>query len=543
MRIKRRIREKLLVLLLAAAAVLVLTVVASGLSSRAEDHDTKKEAMQENAAEEAAKTAEKAEGFVSSMEEDKTETVYVKADAAGEVRKITVEATLKCEEDETEILDVSDLSDIRNTKGEEEYTKKPDGTLIWENHGEDIHYKGKSDKELPVTVQISYYLDGNLIAPEKLAGESGRVKIRLDYENHTLETIESEGKEEAVPVPFLAVSALLLPEDTFSHVEVTNGKLISMDGQSMVIGYAYPGLADSLELSSYKPTEDLELPDYVEITAETSEFELTFTATVITAGSLEDLDTEKLDDLEELTDAMEELTDASRELADGTGELLDGMEEFQGYLEEYADGADALNDGARALRDGLFALNTEKVKLAEGAAALQSGLEALEQSLAALEMTIDSSLAETSMTEEEKTAVKESILAGINGNGQLQTLKTGSQQLTQGVTAFNEGIETLYQGSVELKKGTREFVDAGTELQDGFGEVVDAVREMKEGVQEFEEEGIQKLGDLAGEELETIIMRLRALKEADGRYCSFSGLREGKTGSVKFILETDGIEK
>ena len=56
-------------------------------------------------------------------------------------------------------------------------------------------------------------------------------------------------------------------------------------------------------------------------------------------------------------------------------------------------------------------------------------------------------------------------------------------------------------------------------------------------------EGIQELKKLAGDDLENIITRVRALKKADEQYNNFSGLEKGKTGSVRFIVETDEIKK
>ena len=53
----------------------------------------------------------------------------------------------------------------------------------------------------------------------------------------------------------------------------------------------------------------------------------------------------------------------------------------------------------------------------------------------------------------------------------------------------------------------------------------------------------QELKKLAGDDLENIITRVRALKKADEQYNNFSGLEKGKTGSVRFIVETDEIKK
>ena len=223
-------------------------------------------------------SGETTENQESALEKDKTETVYIKSDAEGNTKEITVETTLKHPSDGSDIRDQSNLKDIRNTRGDEEYTQGSDGSLIWENHGADISYKGTSDAEPPVRVKVTYYLNGEQISPKRLAGKSGRVTIRFDYENTATETVTVKKKAYEVQTPFLVMSALVLPSDTFSNIEVTNGKLMNMDDQSMVIGCAMPGLADSLQLSGYEVTEDIDIPEYVEVSADAKDFELEFTA-------------------------------------------------------------------------------------------------------------------------------------------------------------------------------------------------------------------------------------------------------------------------
>lgn len=551
------------------------------------------------------------EEYRSSMTEDKTETVYAKADPEGNVYEITVEAMLKNPGGSEPVPDRSDLTDIKNTKGEEEYVRTGDGTLLWDNCGEDISYKGTSNGALPVSVKISYYLDDLPMSPEEIAGKSGKVRIRFDYENLTSDTVQAGGREETVPVPFAVCSALFLPSDVFCNIEVTNGKVISMEDQNMVIGYAFPGLQDALALTDYEPTEDVEIPDYVELTANVSEFELEFTATVMSPGLFEDMDTEDLDDIEEMIDDMDELTDASAELVDGTSELLDGVIELKDGIIEYTDGVEAVDEGIQAVKDGLDMLDDQKAPLREGALALQNGLESLNtalsritlpgasgadtpeegtesgspaadpdaamQALAADLESLSGSLTalQKSLTEEDVEALAElekmtdavadiqvqlaglksysdgltDSLSGLTGlESVLGTLKDGvgqlaegSKQLSEGVQAYTKGVSQLYRGSVELSDGSAALTEASAELNDGLTELTDGVQELTDGVREFDEEGIQSLADLAGDELETIVRRMRAIKEADSRYQNFSGLQEGQTGSVKFILETDEI--
>lgn len=466
--------------------------------------------------------------------EEGEKTVYVKADANGNVKKITIETLMKDEE------------------------------------GEEFRYKEETDEELPVAVKISYYLNNEQITPEELAGKSGNIRIRFDYEN--LSEVTEEGKEQTAIVPFSVITALLLPSDNFSNVEVTNGDVISMEGQNVAFGYALPGVAEYLQLESYEPTEELEIPEYVEITADATDFELGFTATVITNGLFSDLEEEDLEDFDEMTDSMEELSDASRELVEGTSELYDGMKEFHSYIIDFAEAIGAVSDGTGAIKDGLKELNNYKGDLEDGAEALNEGLVTLNQSLAAaLLPPNDNSGTENSEQEIEPTEAERALMTAIDKlnlspdqqaqlmeriqalvaekvtgtilgvQSGVQLLQEGSEALLEGVEEFNDGISLLYEGAEELHEGTEELFGASIDLNDGFVEVVDGVKELKDGFEEFDREGIKELEKLAGTELKTIINRVRRLKQSDKSWNGFSKSVKN-ADSVRMILETDEIK-
>lgn len=360
----------------------------------------------------------------------KEESVYVKADASGIPTKTEVEVTLKGVAGQTTdgsqsaggqttaaypIEDYSFLRDIRNTEGDEEYTRQGENRYLWENHGEDIHYKGYSDEPLPVSVRVSYYLDGVKMSPQQIAGKSGEVRIRFDYDNREHD------------VPFLVMSALMLPEENFTDIEVENGRVLEFDDQSAVIGYALPGLADSLKLSAYEPTEEVELPEYVEVTARAADFKLEFTATVITTGLFGEIDEADLDDMEELSDDMTELTDASSEISDAAAEIADGSGELGGYLGQYFDGVELLSQGAGALDKGLLALQKNSGKLVKGAESLEKGLSGMETALGGIDLSA-------------LTSGKNDKAAG-EAAAAIQSLGQNTALLSQALVGIRESVE------------------------------------------------------------------------------------------------------
>lgn len=594
---KKLLLQKLMLLLILLVVVAAGAAVSFGMKHKSVKDDGNA-ASEGTAASSASGTAseETTENQESAQEKDKTETVYIKSDAEGNTKEITVETTLKHPSDGSDIQDQSNLKDIRNTKGDEEYSQGSDGSLIWENHGADISYKGTSDAEPPVKVKVTYYLNGEQISPKKLAGKSGRVKIRFDYENTATETVTVKKKAYEVQTPFLVMSALVLPSDTFSNIEVTNGKLMNMDDQNMVIGYAMPGLADSLQLSGYEVTEDIDIPEYVEVTADAKEFELEFTATVITPGLLEDLDTDDLKDADDFADGMDDLKDGVDDMDEGVGELYDGLKDFDEYLDEFTDGVTALRDAMNQVRDGAGTLNSNSKALTDGAAALQSGLEQLNTALSAAGGTTGGSgesgsgeaagagtsagqaaFAKTvgalgaasgeDATEEQKAALAalgltaedaqalaayaKTLSDASSSAGALQSqlatsvaqLAEGSRQLTTGLTAYTAGVSALYEGTTKVVEGGTTLCTAGGELYRGFGEALDGVKELRDGVRNFKDDGIAELTKLGGADFRNVINRLRAIKEADDGYDNFAGLADGKTGSVRFIVETEEIKK
>lgn len=662
-------------------------------------------------------TKEQSSEKQSDEEKDKTETVYAKADADGTVNEVTVNTVLK-NKNEKKIQDYSNLTDIKNIKGDEEYTKQSDGTILWDNQGEDIEYEGKSSEQLPVTVQISYFLDDKEISPKELAGKSGSLKIRFDYENHTKEETNVNGKKVELPVPFAAISALLLSEDNATNIKVKNGKVISLDGQNLIIGYACPGLAKNLNLSDSELTKDIELPEYVEVTADVTDFELDFTAMVFSSGLLSDLDEENLDDLDETSDNMDKIQEASGKLKDGSGKLLDGMKTYDEYMKQYLSGVDSLKEGVDALKSGIQVLNENKTALGSGAQALTDGLcqfsnglsaisfgnvsgqsgvdfsgvenamvalvadgqklntaltqlqtqlqtvenfvteavtyqttvqndvEAVKNTLGAIdwdaiendakaqreaqidsavEAALNETMQETSLSEEEQEILKEGLKSSLETQlkendkdteltkearekteeavqillsipaldipdlsvdisalpailtdmqaqmqalgeaaellgglpEQMQTLQEGmetiqkaaeqlakgSSQLNTGISAFSDGIGQLYVGGQNLSEGTDQLSSAGSALDSGYQALIDGMKALDEGFAEFDKEAIQKLTDLAGDDLTNLTTKIRGLKKVDAEYQNFGGIYEGQSGSVRFIIETEEIKK
>ena len=206
----------------------------------------------------------------------KNETVYVNMASNGEVTSKVVTDWLHTDKAQTYIDDKTDLSDIKNVKSNVEPVKNKDGSYRWNMETTDLYYRGTTEKELPISIGITYYLDGKQIEPKKLAGKKGQVKMVITVNNLSKKTVKVSGKDTTVYTPFIVAGGMILPEDNFSNVTVENGKTIGDGTKEIALMVGAPGLKESLNLNDemLKQLGDFNFSNTYTITADTEKFEL-----------------------------------------------------------------------------------------------------------------------------------------------------------------------------------------------------------------------------------------------------------------------------
>lgn len=371
----------------------------------------------------------------------KDETVYVLTGADGSVKKIIVSDWLKNELGSASVADKSDLSDIENVKGDESYTINGDNMTVWDAQGNDIYYQGNIQKELPVGLSVRYYLDGKSVSPEELKGKSGKVTIRFDYENRQYETVQINGVNQRIYVPFAMLTGMILDNDTFQNVQITNGKLVNDGDRTMVVGLAFPGLQENLNLSR----DDLSIPDSVEITADVTNFSLGMTVTLACNdlfSQLGDVDLTSLDStsaLDQLTGAMDQLLSGSSALYEGLSTLLDKSGELVSGVEELAQGAAAIKSGADSVDDGAAQLKAGLADLSSGLNTLSANSEALNSGA----KQVFNSLLETAATQIRAKGLNVPDLTIENYAEELNTLIKSLDETTVYETALKQVTDAV----------------------------------------------------------------------------------------------------
>lgn len=590
--------------LLGAAVVLSSAVTAIAVTSgkKNETGDKNKTVSSE----------EKAETLSSKAE--KNETVYVIAGADGSVEKIIVSDWIKNSLNSEKLNDKSELKDTENVKGDETYTMSSDNMKVWDAQGNDIYYKGSIDKELPVKLSVSYKLDGKDISPDKLAGKSGKVTVRYDYSNNQYETVNIDGKEEKIYVPFAMLTGMLLDNDVFTNIEVTNGKIINDGDHSAVAGIAFPGLQSNLNIAKDK----LNIPDYVEITADVKNFKMSNTVTIAANNIFNEIDTSKINSVSDLENQLSTLTSAMTQLTDGSSQLYSGLVTLLGKSDE-------LIAGVNKLTAGLSQLTSQNGNLTSGATQVFNGLlenayttitskgitienltienyktvlnnlvaspdatqsaqlveiakATLNEKLAALGvpdslydaatfMLYQQYAANPQISQEDAVravaanmsnpaAVAQAAGAAATAQGQaaisglrLTLAKSTLKPEIDAALAKLDGYKELYDGIYKYTAGVSQVADGVNELssklpalKSGVGQLKDGSEKLNNGLNQFNEQGIKKIADLANGDIRELVVRAKATVDVSKNYKSFSGISDGMNGSVKFVYKTDSIK-
>lgn len=510
----------------------------------------------------------------SDLKTDKVEVVYVTSDAYGEIKNIEVETTLKVKKD-GELKDVNVLNNVINTSGDEDHDVEDD-TLVFENHGSDITYKGNINKDLPVNVKLTYYLDDKEVMVEDLAHKSGHLKIVVDYVNNT-------------KVPFLCLTTVML-SDRFSNIKVENGKLLSLDDTKMAVLYGEPGLKDSLMLYKVDTFDDIKLNDSAYIEADVEDFTLDYTATIVSNGlfkEIKDDDLNKLssslNDLSDLNEKIDDIKDASKKLKDEGNNLKDGVNKLNDAINGLDKGISEYNDNISqigSMIDGISLLatslddllkDTNVSNLKDNVNMCASILDSIEVNLnliISIKNDVDSNnenidKIDVDQINDEETknailALKKIDLSGVdleklndikndindikNDLSSFNTLNVDTTTIKEECVGLSSNKELLVGGMNEIANGSSSLKSVINKLNENMPNMTKAISEFSDKMNEAIDDSSDDLNKFSGTDMKNIVNNIKMLKNNDKDYDTFVGKLDGMTSSVSFIIETAEIK-
>lgn len=590
----------------------------------------------------------------------KDETVYVILQDNGEVQESIVSDWIRGDENLGTIKDKSNLKDIKNVKGDESPEISGE-SISWSIDGTDLYYSGKSEKALPIDVNIKYELNGKEVNPAEAKGESGSFKITLSVKNKEKKIVNINGEDRELYVPFLVASEIIMPNDNFQKVKTDGGKIISDGNNKDITFISVPGLKESLKLDDF-----IDFKEELVIEGETSDFAVPSIVLMATTGGLDLENLDASDDLNTLKNSLNQLSEGGESLLNGAAELSKGEEELSSKYAQFNLGVGTLNNGAAALSEGINYLASKAPELKIGVDKVSNGLSALTsaqndfntgingyrdkiiafiKAYGNIDGGINNTLAGTTKLKnelgakagkiDELTASTESLQQVAGKLSEMSTayentdqttaatlkalsdninkiaegqkagageLKTGMSQAIGGLTALETGLSELSKGSKEfaengqllaegadllsenslkigkvtnqlasggvevsqgaeillsgagqlkaggdtLKAGSNALYENSSQVLSGINKLAAGTNELYEGIAKLKEEGLDKLsdkGNTALGDINGLIATKDELVKLSKEYGTFSGLEEGMTGKVKFIMRLNDDNK
>src|SRR5574344_26212 len=418
----------------------------------------------------------------SSLALSKEETVYTKIN--NDKTTTIVSEHLINDKKEQSLTEKTDLTDIYNTNGDEEF-KLDNNSLTWTTDGNDIYYQGTTDKELPIKTDITYKLDDNIMDINDMSGKSG--KITIEIKNTNLDKHYVDG--DTLYTPFVIAIGTSIPTSSNTNVEVTNGKVTSTGTTNIVAAISTPGLYESLNIDSFKSL------DTVTITYDTTNFENNAIYMVATPKLVDSNDLDVFTKLDSIYDKANTLSSSSKLLVSGSKDLLTGITTYNSKFNEFSTGMnsvrnytnvfntnlDTISTGSAELNNNLTKLNNATKDLTTGITKLSNGATDLNKGASDLNTSI------SSITSGVKTSSTQLQQAITSGKLDSDTTKSYLTQLitlekTFGVdktleakgltldttTATTTGYNVLISTLNTLENGSKQVSEGATELDDGI---------------------------------------------------------------------------
>lgn len=229
----------------------------------------------------------------------------------------------------------------------------------------------------------------------------------------------------------------------------------------------------------------------------------------VTAGDV----TSGLGYYKKLTETYEQLTAVYDQMIVGYDKLLT----FEEQLGQCQGAVSALTNIKGQMDKGKLIANLKALK--DGSRAVQDGVQELADS------------------------VNKELAPGV------RKLAEGTKKLPDGIKELNEYMKQLSGGlsqvsakSKELRDGAQAITNAGIQFLDGIEKLSDGSGKLETGINQFKTETVDKVSGALGSEVDILLKRADATIKAAKEYTSFSGLAEGKEGTVKFIYRSEEIK-
>ena len=331
---------------------------------------------------------------------DKEEVVYVNLNNNGLVDKVYAVNIFNSKN----IVDYGDYSEVRNMNTND-VLNYSNGKIVTTNSSDKLYYEGVLENaQIPWNIDISYYLNGEKISADKLAGSAGSLELKI--------SISKKKKCNSIFFENYALQGtVLLDTEKCANIESDEATIANVGSQKQLSYMILPNKGKEITIKA--DVKDFEMPS---ISLNGVRFNLDV-----------DVNTDELTDkVKELTDAIDEINSGATTLKDGTSTLNGGTNDLLSGVDSLNSGVDSLNSGILKVKEGLETLNSKSSNLTDGSKKI---LDALNEINLALEKVNVSS---------------ESIAQLVSASSDI---KKGIDNLVKGAVSLNSNIGySAYKG-------------------------------------------------------------------------------------------------
>ncbi len=442
------------------------------------------------------------------------------------------------------IRDFGVYDQVVNLTNTSELTQFSDSVVLTMPEGEFSYQGTASNAQIPWNISLKYYLDGQEIAPNELAGKSGSFEL-------SIETTKNDAVDPRYYENYLMQITCTLPMEVANNVKTEQGS-IALSGSDVTVSF-------------------MVMPDAegnVSLTAEVSNFEMAGISFAAIPFSMA-LD---FPDTDSLVSQFDALIDGTEQLHSGAAELASGVDSVDAATKQAASGAAELATGATQITQGLqqyqqglrdqAASTAESVSDAQIQAATAEYQAALGVYAAAYTQVYEAIIASyeesgVAVTDEIRQEALVQAAEKLKGSEQESNMTTALENLitltstqvaaqgaAQALNGAADGLgsvdnaSSLLGGSASLGAGTQELASGLDQLAGGTGKLASGAATLTDGTQTLAQES-QGIPDAVQAEIDEL---MATYDKSDFEPASFTSSKNTNVTLVQFVMTTDPIK-
>lgn len=474
---------------------------------------------------------------------EKKEVVYATLDGSGTNKSAYVVNVLEGNAGET-VQDFGAYEQVVNLTDTSELTQLSDSVIATLPEGEFSYQGSLSDAQTPWNISVKYFLDGQEISPNEVAGKSGHLEI-------TIQTSQNTSVDPRYFENYLMQITCTLPMENTTEVKTDQGS-IALSGSDVTVSFmVMPDKESNVSLSADVTNYEMSGISFAAIPFSMAlDFPNTDSLVAQFDGLIEG--TEQLHaGAQDLANGVDEVDSATKQAASGAAELAAGATQMTQGLQQYQQGLrDSADDAASSVSEEEIQQASDAYQQAVSVytAAFAQAYEGILSQYEGQGIPITDEIRQQALAQ----AAQNPIVSDYQANmaSALENLTTlvaaqgGLQGAAQALTGAAEGLgslentSSLLGGSASLGTGVQELASGLDQLAGGTGDLSEGTSDLAQGTQTLAQE-TQGIPDAVQAEIDEL---MSAYDKSDFEPASFTSSKNTNVTLVQFVMTTDSIK-